>query len=89
VSERHFDRELDRLVQALDESEARTHLMAMFVTGATPLADIARTLDLDLPSIGYHSNVLESLGAIERRDDGRWAATGLGITGDTEFTGRG
>jgi hypothetical protein len=88
VSERHFDRELDRLTHALKESETRVSLMALFVTEATPLADVSRTLDIDFAALSYHAQVLESLGAVERQPDGRWAATELGIIGYSDFTDR-
>ena len=63
----NFDGELERVVVLL-EHEVRIDLMAFYVTEATTPTQISRSLDVDLPTLAYHTEVLRRGGAIRSNE---------------------
>jgi DNA-binding transcriptional ArsR family regulator len=87
MAKKGFDHELDRVVELLNH-EVRRAVMAFYVNEATTPAQISRTVDIDLPTVAYHTRVLEQAGALkslgaDSLDGSRqsFEATELGILG--------
>lgn len=87
-----FDHELDRVVGLLNH-DVRRAVMAFYVNEATTPAQISRSIDVDLPTLAYHTRVLEQAGALkslgaDSLDGSRqsFEATELGILGMSKLT---
>jgi DNA-binding transcriptional ArsR family regulator len=59
----HFDRELDRIIAALD-NPTRRDVMAFYVTATTSPVTIGDTLKLEHSTLAYHTQVLLEAGGI-------------------------
>jgi hypothetical protein len=88
-----FDHELDRVVELLNH-DVRRAVMAFYVNEATTPAQISRTVDIDLPTLAYHTRVLEQAGALKslggdalERSRQSFEATELGILAMSKLTG--
>lgn len=75
---------LSLIFQAMSDP-ARRSILQRLATGAAPVGELARPLDMTAPAVSHHLKVLERAGLVERRTDGQHRVISLRQEGFSEM----